>query len=214
MKLITDIPGVDNLVARVNEELPPEIRLWDMVCFVERNHMSALNPDGTGFLASCSKVLQRPKVCVSICVSFFKKIFHTNWFNLVCGNRSCDSRRYTYFFPTYLLIPPKPGSGLFRTFHGLDASTAADIDRSTLHPFWRESDPNTTHEEDMARKRRFRASPEEIAALREAVRLYEGTHNFHNFTVGRDFKDRSNQRHLKKIEVINGFSLFTEGTCL
>lgn len=152
-------------------------------------------------------------MCIHLCI-IFKKIVHTNWFNLVCGNRSCDSRRYTYFFPTYLLIPPKPGSGLFRTFHGLDASTAADIDRSTLHPFWRESDPNTTHEEDMARKRRFRASPEEIAALREAVRLYEGTHNFHNFTVGRDFKDRSNQRHLKKIEVINGFSLFTEGTCL
>ena len=31
MKLITAIPGVPDLVARVNEELPPEIRLWGVV---------------------------------------------------------------------------------------------------------------------------------------------------------------------------------------
>lgn len=31
MKLIKDIPGVPDLVARINEELPPEIRLWSIV---------------------------------------------------------------------------------------------------------------------------------------------------------------------------------------
>lgn len=31
MKLITAIPGVDDFVARVNEELPSEIRLWGIV---------------------------------------------------------------------------------------------------------------------------------------------------------------------------------------
>ena len=31
MKIITAIPGVPDLVARVNEELPPEIRLWGVV---------------------------------------------------------------------------------------------------------------------------------------------------------------------------------------
>jgi hypothetical protein len=31
MKLITSVPGVDDLVARINEELPPEIRLWGFV---------------------------------------------------------------------------------------------------------------------------------------------------------------------------------------
>lgn len=31
MKLITAIPGIPDLVSRVNEELPPEIRLWNIV---------------------------------------------------------------------------------------------------------------------------------------------------------------------------------------
>jgi tRNA pseudouridine38-40 synthase len=30
IKIINEIPGVDNLVAKINEELPPQIRLWDI----------------------------------------------------------------------------------------------------------------------------------------------------------------------------------------
>lgn len=36
MKMITQIPGVDDIVARVNDELPPEIRLWSYVSRVLR----------------------------------------------------------------------------------------------------------------------------------------------------------------------------------
>lgn len=31
IKLITTIPGVPDVVARINEELPPEIRVWEIV---------------------------------------------------------------------------------------------------------------------------------------------------------------------------------------
>ena len=41
----------------------------------------------------------------------------------------------------------------------------------------------------------------ELNALRAAVSHFEGTHNFHNFTVDKDFRDRSNQRHMKSIQV-------------
>lgn len=41
----------------------------------------------------------------------------------------------------------------------------------------------------------------ELNALRAAVKHFEGTHNFHNFTVDKDFRDRSNQRHMKSIQV-------------
>lgn len=34
MKLITAIPGVADLISRVNEELPLEIRLWNVVSIV------------------------------------------------------------------------------------------------------------------------------------------------------------------------------------
>ncbi|KAG5725459.1 Xylulose kinase [Termitomyces sp. T112] len=156
--MITTIPGVPDVVARINEELPPEIRLWG-----------------------------------------FTRV--QNSFN---ARLACDSRKYTYFFPTYLLIPPKPGSGLDRSLQQYAAAESPDATESsnirTLHPFWTGVDLSS-HEGELARKRAWRVSPEQVERLRVAAKRFEGTHNFHNFTIGRDFGDRSNQRHMKKIEI-------------
>ncbi|OJT07586.1 tRNA pseudouridine synthase 1 [Trametes pubescens] len=148
MKLINDIPGVPDLVARINEELPPEIRIWSIVRV-------------------------------------------QNSFN---ARTTCDSRKYTYFFPSYLMIPPKPNSGLHNTLKAQGLQCAS-------HPFWENADPAATSQDDLRRKREYRIAPEPLAALREAAKKFEGSHNFHNFTVGRDFRDRSCQRFLKSIEL-------------
>ena len=107
----------------------------------------------------------------------------------------CDSRKYTYYFPSYLLLPPKPGSGLQRTLAEQVNSDPAP------HPFWSETPTDASPAEDLLRKRRWRATPEHIETLRAIVQKYEGSHNFHNFTVGREFSDRSASRFMKKIEV-------------
>ncbi|KAI0653291.1 pseudouridine synthase [Cubamyces menziesii] len=143
MKLINEIPGVPDLVAKINEELPPEIRVWSINSFNART--------------------------------------------------TCDSRKYTYFFPSYLMIPPKPGSGLHNTLKAQGAEPAP-------HPFWENANPAATPQDDLKRKRAYRITPEQLAALRETAKKFEGSHNFHNFTVGRDFRDRSCQRFLKSIE--------------
>ncbi|KAI0630861.1 pseudouridine synthase [Trametes polyzona] len=148
MKLINVIPGVRDLVARINEELPPEIRLWSIIRV-------------------------------------------QNSFN---ARTTCDSRKYTYFFPSYLMIPPKPESGLHKTLKAQGAECAP-------HPFWENADPAATPQDDLKRKRAYRITPEQLSALREAAKKFEGSHNFHNFTVGRDFRDRSCQRFLKSIEI-------------
>ncbi|KAM6497070.1 Pseudouridine synthase [Amanita muscaria] len=118
---------------------------------------------------------------------------------------ACDSRKYTYYFPSYILLPPKPGSGFDQAskHHGYGS------DDSPLHTdvlldneFWKGHE-SSSKEEDLARKRAWRVNPSQVARLREIVSKFEGTHNFHNFTVGREFKDRSNQRHMKKIEVVD-----------
>ncbi|KAF8659853.1 hypothetical protein AX16_001738 [Volvariella volvacea WC 439] len=203
MKLIITIPGVPNIVERLNEELPPEIRVWGLV----RSQ---------------------------------------NSFN---ARLQCDSRKYTYFFPTYLLLPPKANSGLDRVLRQytsqsssstgtitasesappnpapaedvnphLSSSTAAppvvapQFDKGGAsvagestdpsqpdHAFWNIKD--LTREDELQRKRAWRVPRETVEKLRRAVRKYEGTHNFHNFTVGRPYADRSNMRHMKKIEV-------------
>jgi tRNA pseudouridine38-40 synthase len=115
--------------------------------------------------------------------------------------RSCDSRKYTYFFPTYLLIPPKPGCGLHRAFRRQVTSPPPnETSDYPHHVFWMEAE-SFDPKDDLRRKRLWRLKPDRIETLREAAKKFEGTHNFHNFTVGRDFSDRSNQRHMKKIEV-------------
>lgn len=55
--------------------------------------------------------------------------------------------------------------------------------------------------EELQRKRAWRIGAEGLNSLRTAVKHFEGTHNFHNFTVDKDFRDRSNQRHMKSIQV-------------
>ncbi|KAH9846263.1 tRNA pseudouridine synthase [Lenzites betulinus] len=148
MKLITVIPGVPDLVARLNEELPPEIRIWSIVRV-------------------------------------------QNSFN---ARTTCDSRKYTYFFPSYLMLPPKPESGL----HNALKAQGTDC---TPHAFWENADPSAGVQGDLTRKRAYRITADKLAALREAAKKFEGSHNFYNFTVGRDFRDRSCQRFLKSIEI-------------
>lgn len=50
-------------------------------------------------------------------------------------------------------------------------------------------------------KRRYRVTPSRIEKLQEALSLYEGTHNFHNYTILKTFKDPSAQRHIKSFVV-------------
>ena len=122
-------------------------------------------------------------------------------------NRSCDSRKYTYFFPTYLLIPPRPGSGLFHSLRRQNGD-------SPTHQFWdflKQTSGEVNSEidqmklparlEELQRKRAWRIGVAELNALRASVKRFEGTHNFHNFTADKDFRDRSNQRHMKSIKV-------------
>lgn len=76
-----------------------------------------------------------------------------------------------------------------------------------LDPFWRDVELDSSREEDMVRKKAWRAGQENMQALRNAAHKLLGTHNFHNFTIGRDFKDRSCMRHMKEIEVFCSMSL-------
>ena len=94
------------------------------------------------------------------------------------------------------MIPPKPNSGLYNTLKAQGADIPA-------HPFWSEAnaEQQASPQDDLRRKRAYRITPEQLASLREAEKKFEGSHNFHNFTVGRDFRDRSCQRFLKSIEV-------------
>jgi tRNA pseudouridine38-40 synthase len=53
----------------------------------------------------------------------------------------------------------------------------------------------------VAARRQYRISPERLARLQEALNQYVGTHNCHNYTIQKSFKDSSAKRHIKSFEV-------------
>ncbi|PWW73498.1 tRNA pseudouridine synthase [Tuber magnatum] len=55
----------------------------------------------------------------------------------------------------------------------------------------------------LAKKKTYRISPERLQKVREGFKSYEGTHNFHNFTIQRTFKDPSSKRFIKSFEVLD-----------
>ncbi|KAG7831617.1 hypothetical protein KL920_001137 [Ogataea angusta] len=52
-----------------------------------------------------------------------------------------------------------------------------------------------------AARKRYKISAEKLNLLREALKIYLGPHNFHNFTNGKDYKDPSAIRFMKNITV-------------
>lgn len=56
-----------------------------------------------------------------------------------------------------------------------------------------------------AHKRAYRISDTKLIKFRDSMKQYLGSHNFHNFTLGKDFKDPSATRYMKEISVSNPF---------
>lgn len=120
---------------------------------------------------------------------------------------SCDSRMYEYLLPTYVFVPPKPGSGMYnmaermRTEGGDVAVGAPGWDTVLNHAFWAEQGTEHTFSEDTEQKKRWRLPDEQLARIRATFEQFSGSHNFHNFTVEKAFTDRSSQRFMKKLTV-------------
>ncbi len=142
-------------------------------------------------------ILELKTHLMPVCSSFIC-IGSDLWRLTLHSNRACDSRKYTYYFPSYLLIPPKPGNNLNRVLSQL-AEASGHSAAALSHQFW--DDHQSSREVDMQRKRTWRVHQDQIEKLRGATQKFVGTHNFHNFTVGRDASDKSNMRHMKSIEV-------------
>jgi len=69
------------------------------------------------------------------------------------------------------------------------------------HDFWKTQGTEHTYQEDVSAKKKWRIDAAHLEKLRGAFAKYQGSHNFHNFTVGKEFRDRSAQRVMKRLEV-------------
>lgn len=62
-------------------------------------------------------------------------------------------------------------------------------------------------------KRSFRLSETKLNLMRDAMNVYIGHHNFHNFTLGKEFKDPSASRYMKEITVSDPFVIDNTEWC-
>lgn len=60
---------------------------------------------------------------------------------------------------------------------------------------------------DKTKSKNYRSTPEQIELMRSILKEYLGTHNHHNFTVGKKYDDPSSSRYIMSFEV--GFVIFT-----
>lgn len=109
--------------------------------------------------------------------------------------RSCDSRVYEYLFPCYILMPPFPSSALAKTVNRVNKGLSLSLPE-LLEPPIEPPDYETLDE----LRRSFRASEDDISRVRKLLKKYQGTHNFHNYTIGREFGDRSSNRYMIDID--------------
>jgi len=210
LKLITSIPSLNeagiSLVTHINSCLPPQIRVWDILR-TTNNFKSVLSfalplpYTGSGCTRYCAKAVsgftQRTNVRPSINTLGLKLI-------KCIRSRSCDSRIYEYLFPSYILIPPHSNTPLAtRLPHIWSPTSPSGASSSNAPPRLSFSEANTDRES-------FRCSQSDIIELRALLKQLEGTHNFHNYTVGREFRDRAAQRYMIKLEasVLNSITPF------
>ncbi|KAI9269058.1 pseudouridine synthase [Phascolomyces articulosus] len=104
----------------------------------------------------------------------------------------CDSRIYEYLLPSYAFMSPTKKELKKEQEHENDLKLAYGEDIFYL--------PRSTPEELKA-KESYRISEKDLAKFREAMGMYQGTHNFHNFTIGRGAADKSCFRYIMSAKV-------------
>ncbi|KAG0234067.1 tRNA pseudouridine synthase 1 [Actinomortierella wolfii] len=117
----------------------------------------------------------------------------------------CDSRSYEYLIPTYVFLPRPENLPVSRPANADgNAAPAAEVvirdDVPEGSNVW-DANVHISTPEEMEEKRKYRIPPETLAKVREGFAAYIGTRNFHNFTVGHDFKEMTCNRYIMKFDV-------------
>ncbi|WWC62989.1 tRNA pseudouridine(38-40) synthase [Kwoniella dejecticola CBS 10117] len=123
---------------------------------------------------------------------------------------AADSRIYEYLLPSYCLLPPgrtdplgkrldKSSPG-WRDLLGKEAVEFVDAAPS-FDDEEEDGKINPKNRGEFERRRGWRVDSKTLERFRDLIAQYKGTHNFHNFTVGKPFNDRTVKRFMIRLEV-------------
>lgn len=105
-----------------------------------------------------------------------------------CKNM-CGSRVYEYLVPTYVVLPPRANSYL-----GKKLGMTGDA------KFWTEL-AGKSDQEHYENLKNYRIPEDLLSDFKAVFKIYQGGHNFHNYTIGKSFLDPSSQRYIDLVEV-------------
>lgn len=122
---------------------------------------------------------------------------------------ACDSRVYEYLLPSYCLLPPAKTDPLAEQLDQVSPGwrevvkvPAEFVDAAPAIPEPKEGDPaDPKSRGEFERRRGWRIDPDTLQRFRNMIAEYQGTHNFHNYTVGKPFKDATVKRYMKTLDV-------------
>ncbi|KAI9472349.1 MAG: pseudouridine synthase [Benjaminiella poitrasii] len=105
----------------------------------------------------------------------------------------CDSRVYEYLLPTCAFMPP-----IKKT---LTTEATHENDLHVVTPDGSHHYAARSTAKELEERASYRATKEQLDIFSQALKCFEGTHNFHNYTNGKSFKEKSAHRFIKSINV-------------
>ncbi|KAI8047570.1 pseudouridine synthase [Gilbertella persicaria] len=108
----------------------------------------------------------------------------------------CDARVYEYLLPTCAFMAPEKKVITDQPTFDNDIVLCDNRTSEPVIKYTTRSSP-----ELIQQRHDYRATPEQLATFKQALAYFEGTHNFHNYTNGKSFKDKSAQRYIMSIRV-------------
>ncbi|WVQ84230.1 tRNA pseudouridine(38-40) synthase [Cryptococcus sp. DSM 104549] len=121
---------------------------------------------------------------------------------------AADSRIYEYLLPSYCLLPPSKEVVLAKyldescpDWREVIGPACEFSDATNPPPIDLEGEPTPQQRGEFERRRGWRVDERTMKRFRDIIAQYTGTHNFHNYTVGKPFADRAVKRFMMNLEV-------------
>lgn len=136
-------------------------------------------------------------------IRVFDVVRVTNSFD---SHTQCDARFYEYVFPSAMLAKSSL-EDLFMFTDKVNADGDGDGDRDDVSALEDDKDSMapTISEHTLSLYKSFKVDDIELQRLADVLSLYVGTHNFHNFTIGKLSSDPSSQRFIRSFIIQDVF---------
>ncbi|CAO3607065.1 unnamed protein product [Mucor hiemalis] len=108
----------------------------------------------------------------------------------------CDSRVYEYLLPTCAFMKPIKKILTDEPTNEDDIAICTSNTKNPVFKYTTRSSPEVIQE-----RHAFRATPQQLETFTTALKEFEGTHNFHNYTNGKSFREKSAHRYIMSIDV-------------